>query len=329
MNELQVSEKYSTAVELHRKIMTSGQIVASALVDFCAELKEMRDRELYAELGYDDFDSYVEGAVGIKRRQAYNYIQAYEKNGRTVMEENAGLGITKLQLIAQFSVSDRAEILESGELAEMSAAEVKALVAEKNSAIQQLGLLQEENKELSEKVKAAETEMAAGTVEVSEPFYTAQDIEAAEKKAAEAALSDIAAAHKKEIVEIKKKALADAEAANQKKLEAARKAAVEEGKKAAAEANTLATEQLRKEAKRAAEEKAAAEQRVAQLEKELKVAGSKETTQFMVLFDQLQQTQQKMQETLEVMRQNGQAEQADKLAGALKKALDAICQAVK
>ena len=45
----------------------------------CCQLKEMKDTGLYKNLGFEDFDGYVEKAANIKKRQAYSYI-TYKKD---------------------------------------------------------------------------------------------------------------------------------------------------------------------------------------------------------------------------------------------------------
>lgn len=338
MNDLQVTEKYTEAVELHKRIMTSGQIMASALLDFCQELKEMRDKCLYEELGYTDFDSYVEGAVGIKKRMAYNYIQALERNGPVIMSEHASIGITKLQLIAQLSPTDRDEVISTEDLATMSAAEVKELVAKYNKATEQLNFLQEENKALKEK-------------EPGEVLYTAEDLQAAVEKArleaesqtesnaesyedlkAQAeqdARKELEALHKRELADAQKKAKEAADAALQKKIDAATKKAIDGAKAEGRKEAEKAAEDLRQQVEAAAKEKEAAEERAAQLEKKLELAASTESTAFALYFDQLQQAKCKMDGLLEQMQQKGQAEQAEKLRRALKKALTAILEGMQ
>lgn len=79
----------------------------------------------------------------------------------------------------------------------------------------------------------------------------------------------------------------------------------------------------------AAKEKEAAEERAAQLEKKLELAASTESTAFALYFDQLQQAKCKMDGLLEQMQQKGQADQAEKLRRALKKALTAILEGMQ
>ena len=99
MNTNELS-RYQEAATLHAQIMASGNQAAQALVEFARLLKRMRDERLYEEFDVD-FDTYVEERVGIRKRQAYTYIRAYEELGPRMMGEQAHLGITKLELLAQ------------------------------------------------------------------------------------------------------------------------------------------------------------------------------------------------------------------------------------
>ena len=122
--------KREEAYSIHQRILTNGKIVQSALLDMCKDLKRMRDEGLYQELGYDTFEDYSEQACGIKQRQAYSYISAYEKLGERYMQENASLGITKLELISQISSYEREEFLEKNDVEELSTRELKKQVEE-------------------------------------------------------------------------------------------------------------------------------------------------------------------------------------------------------
>lgn len=108
----------------------------------------MRDEKLYTELGYKDFGEYCDEAVGIGARQGYTYIQTYENMGSEVIEKYSSLGITKLSLLAKMNPVDRFDVLDSGEVQEMSTKEVKELVAKSTAQAEQLTLLTEETETL-------------------------------------------------------------------------------------------------------------------------------------------------------------------------------------
>lgn len=141
-------ERNRQAYLLHNKIMASGVMVAQSLVQMCKDLKTMRDEKLYTELGYKDFGEYCDEAVGIGARQGYTYIQTYENMGSEVIEKYSSLGITKLSLLAKMNPVDRFDVLDSGEVQEMSTKEVKELVAKSTAQAEQLTLLTEETETL-------------------------------------------------------------------------------------------------------------------------------------------------------------------------------------
>ena len=79
MSEMILSEQYKTAAELNQKIIIAAQMAQQNLYSMCRMLKQMRDDKLYKELGYQNFEDYCEQEVGMKRRNAYNYISIIEK----------------------------------------------------------------------------------------------------------------------------------------------------------------------------------------------------------------------------------------------------------
>lgn len=163
--------KREEAYVVHNRILANGKIVQTALIDMCKDLKEMRDRALFTELGYDTFEDYSEQACGIKQRQAYSYIAAYEKLGENYMEENAHLGITRLELISQISAYERDEFLAENDVEEMSTRELKKQVEEYKNRIEQLSFdlesANKESKELTQQIKDMQDSMMDSTLEES------------------------------------------------------------------------------------------------------------------------------------------------------------------
>lgn len=141
MSQGLITDEYRQATELHSKIMANAEIAAGALLEMCQGLKQMRDTKLYLQLNMPTFDAYCEDKVGIKARQAYTYISTYEKLGSTVLQSNANLGITKLELIAQLPAPDRAAELAEGTFEGMSVREIKELVRKNKEQAEQLELL--------------------------------------------------------------------------------------------------------------------------------------------------------------------------------------------
>lgn len=144
MNEIttvnQTSLEFQGAMELHTRIITSGNIAATAMVEMCKNLKQMRDRRQYIHLGYNTFEGYCEQMASIKARQAYTYISTIERLGESVLQSNAGLGITKLELLAQLPEDKRDELADAA--AEMSTRELKEKIAELTKAQEQISMLE-------------------------------------------------------------------------------------------------------------------------------------------------------------------------------------------
>lgn len=195
-NITEMSADTMSALNTHQKIITAEQTAANAMISLCENLKLMRDKHLYEALGFETFDTYTEQACGIKRRQAYNYISTYEKLGGTVLQSNAQLGITKLQLLTEVCAVDRAEIIAENDLAGMSVKEIKELVEKSKEQGEQISLLSDElednekskeillseNEELRRQVK----ELEIRPVEVAVQSPSEEEIKrAAEKKTAE------------------------------------------------------------------------------------------------------------------------------------------------
>jgi len=197
-NITEMSADTMSALNIHQKIITAEQTAANAMISLCENLKLMRDKHLYEALGFKKFDTYTEQACGIKRRQAYNYISTYEKLGGTVLQSNASLGITKLQLLTEVCAVDRDDFIADNDLAGMSVKEIKELVEKSKQQGEQLALLgdelndsnnaqkslqadkqnlAEENKLLHKRIK----ELESKPVEVAVQEPTQAQIEAAAK----------------------------------------------------------------------------------------------------------------------------------------------------
>lgn len=160
-------ERSRQAHLLHNKIMVSGVMVAQSLVQMCKDLKTMRDEKLYTELGYNDFGGYCDEAVGIGARQGYTYIQTYENLGSEVIEKYSSVGITKLSLLAKMNPVDRFDVLDNGNVSEMSTKDIKELVAKSTAQAEQLSLLGEETGTLKDENEclAAENDKLENLVE--------------------------------------------------------------------------------------------------------------------------------------------------------------------
>lgn len=135
-------------VVLHKEILFCGNTASEYAIKMASDLKEMRDSKAYKVAGFETFGSYTETALGIKERQAYNYITVLEKLPSSFLHSNAKIGISKLLLLSNLSEPDRQEIIETVSVEDVSVKELKERIAEQEDKIKQLSL------DLSEKDKS-------------------------------------------------------------------------------------------------------------------------------------------------------------------------------
>ncbi len=100
-------------VEVHRRIVSCGELTGRYLFEMCMQIKRMRDDKLYLAAGFEKFEDYTEQALKVKQRQAYKYIQLAETYSENYIVENADIGITKLALLASVTEEEREEIAET------------------------------------------------------------------------------------------------------------------------------------------------------------------------------------------------------------------------
>lgn len=148
----EMSEIKREAVELHLEIKKNAELTAAALVEFCKGLKKMRDKKLYIELGCETFAEYAKKAFNIEQRQAYNYIQALERLGEPILQSNANLGITKLNILSEIPRLELEQFVEENNVAEMSTKQLKEAVEKATKAEEQLTFMTEENEKLKEEL---------------------------------------------------------------------------------------------------------------------------------------------------------------------------------
>lgn len=136
------------AIQITERIRANGRTAVNAVCAIGEDLRTMKIDGLYTELGYEDFESYAEKEFDLKRRQAYQYINVYEKLGKEFVQSNAQLGITKLALLATANPEDRTEVMESENVDAMTTRELEELLDKCKQQGEQLSMLQEEKEEL-------------------------------------------------------------------------------------------------------------------------------------------------------------------------------------
>lgn len=343
------------AMSLHCEIMATAQAAADSLLALGRKLKQMRDTGGYKRLGFETFADYTEQAVGIRQRQAYNYISVVENVPARLVEENAAAGVTKLALLGRMAPADQREVA-GQDLANITVAELKKLVEERNGLSEQLSMIQDTAR------PAAEAE----SYEV--------DMEALRAQALEQARAEVAAEHRKELAEQSRrlqqdhleemdrqmhKVAADQQDAlecrmreyrqstdreAEEKVRKIRAEAQEKIKKAKAEAAQAAEKKLAEEreaARRDQEERDRADLEAARQEaaearaqaeetaKRLQLNASEEGIRFALLFEQLQNTGAQMLDIADSLQDAGRAEEAARLRHALAGALQAMVEGME
>lgn len=296
----EVSSERAEALALHQRLLVNANTAVACWVETCKDLKQMRDGKLYIALGYETFSDYTEQALGIKERQAYTYIQTLEKLGGTFLQSNAELGITKLSLITAVPVMERQDLIDSNDIAGMTVAEVKALVAENNGRGEQISLLTEQVDALRGEAAEKEKDIDYAEQRISE---LEKELENERSKPIEVAVQEPS---EEQMNEIRADALKEAE----KQFKADKKALSEkykaEKEKALSEAKEKAEKELAEYKSKLAEldgTKTQAAEQVAELQKKLAVASSPETVKFTFFFDSLQADYEKIFDSLKKIRE--------------------------
>ena len=300
------------AAAMHFEIVQAAKTAVNSLLDLGRKLKRMRDSGRYKDLGFASFAEYTEAAVGIKQRQAYNYIQVVESLPARLIEENAAAGVTKLALLAKLNPEEREDL--TGEaLANITVAELKKLVEERDAMAQQLSIFQTEPE--------AVAEVEAEPIDPDEIRRQAEEETRQQMAAAFAEeRTQLEAKHKaamsEAVLKAEQAAAAEAEAETRQQVAQAR----EEAAKAAAAQQEAKYRAELDQAKQAEEE---AQRRAETMAKQMEASSDENAVRFFMLFEQLQQKVEDMKAITETMRETS-IENAEKFLNALRGALSAI-----
>lgn len=310
------------AVAMHYEIVEAARQTANSLLELGRKLKRMKDSGLYKTLGYESFGDYTEQAVGIRQRQAYNYISVVESLPARLIEENAAAGVTKLALLSKLGPEDREEV--AGDLANITVKQLEQLIAEKKSLEEQLSIFQQEAE--AEPEPAPEVDTEAVREQVRAELQADHDKEIEEMQAAAKSKAEAAAREAKEKLRKAKedltKRVAELEEAHRKELdrakaEAAAAAAKEQQDKAAAQ--VAAAEKAEEEAKQKAETMA----------KQLALANDEDGLRFSLLFEEMQEKANAMLELAGKIKDKGDPDRAEKYLSALGRGLEALRQTIE
>ena len=171
MNEL-IGTEYERAYTLHRRIVINAQSAQESLFEVCKGLKEMRDGELYKELGYENINQYAQAELGMTDRNVRRYVSVAEMVESERTPVSANLGITKLYLLSALSEDERREVIETTDVEAASKREleekIKQLKAEKEASdkkAEQADRLSEEISRLREEIRQLEARPVEVAVE--------------------------------------------------------------------------------------------------------------------------------------------------------------------
>ena len=157
-----VSEEYTKAVTLTRRIIANAQAMQQSLYEVCKGLKEMRDEKLYRELGYKTFEDYTENEIGIMRHQAYKYATIAEMEKVDSSQHFEKIGVTKLYLLAKLDEPTREAVTETVDVENTTVKELKAkisaLTAERDTA---KASLESKDKQFKEAMEAKDKQLKA------------------------------------------------------------------------------------------------------------------------------------------------------------------------
>lgn len=328
------------AIQLDQQIKVYANMAWQNLVESCKCLKRMKDTEGYKSLGYETFGEYTKASLNIEERQAYTYISTIEKQGEAFLQSNASLGITKLSLLNAIPDIEREEFVESYDLAGMSVKEVKQLVEDNNHKAEQIDMLTAELDEAIKSCESAKTKLNTVREDTADELAEAaqriseleDELERERSKPTEVAVAE----PDEETLDKIRTAAADAARKEAEKTAKAEKKELKEKLKAEQEkAVAAAAEQAKKDiedykAKCAAADSARAEaiSRAEELEKQLAVASSPETTRFTFYFEALDADYQKILSSLAEIKKT-QPEVADKYGAAMREYYRIIAERFK
>lgn len=284
------------AERLDYAIKSAAAAAVESMCELASHLKKMRDTRLYTALHYEHFEDYTIKEIGLKKSQAYDYIKALESLGEDVFRSSGKIGITKVKALCAFTPEQAKNFLEENDAEAMTVKELKAKIKELTEQGEQLSLdltaAGEQSEEHLEKIE----ELNNTNIELEKRIKELENnpTEVAVREPSDGELQALTAEAVKNATRDLKKQLA---AAQKEKSENDKKHA-EELKKARAEAAKKAEQELNAKNSELTAEIEKSKQKAAELEKQLKVTASPETTHFAFYFEAVQDNVNKLLETL-------------------------------
>lgn len=160
----QLSEPQKAFLSVHTEMVQAGQKAAECLLIMANDMRRMRDEKLYEAVGFETFKDYVEQALNIKERQAYNWISVLELP-EAYLTKNAGMGVTKLALIASASEKVAEDLMADETTADKSVRELQAIIKQQEAELEdktkQISFLTEQLEETPTAPEAVEVDTSA------------------------------------------------------------------------------------------------------------------------------------------------------------------------
>lgn len=160
----ELTEPQKVFLSVHTEMVQAGQKAAECLLIMANDMRRMRDEKLYEAAGFETFKDYVETALNIKERQAYNWISVLDLP-EAYLTKNAGMGVTKLALIAGASEKVAEDLMADETTADKSVRELQAIIKQQEEELadktKQISFLTEQLEEAPTATEAVEVDTSA------------------------------------------------------------------------------------------------------------------------------------------------------------------------
>ena len=123
-------EKRKEAESLNDDIIQRSKQLSDNIITIAILLKQTRDKKLYKELGFDNFEQYCEEKADISYRHAHRYISILENISPENLTTLSGLSVSKLMKIATLKPDEQNDLIANNDLNSMSVRKLDAMIKE-------------------------------------------------------------------------------------------------------------------------------------------------------------------------------------------------------
>lgn len=124
-NEKELTTNQLKFISVHQNILNAGAMITNSVISLSKNLKVMRDEKLFKEIDCESFEDYAERICGLKKSQAYKYIQVLEKLGEDFVQLTGQIGIEKLTILAKLPEEEKQVIVGSVKVEDITVSELK------------------------------------------------------------------------------------------------------------------------------------------------------------------------------------------------------------